>query len=192
MRLVQLRKHRENKQTVQKRREQYSRVTLRRRSRTSLSCPVRISLCITSCFHILQDATLLKVTGMPRDGGVGNPKKMARRDSGDLKAIKILHSRFREDTAYGPLTVLDGWRTEDRRFHFPRQEKAPPSSITAFNSRAGAPFVMSTPEPPEKDSLSSFKARLIAGRSSIKIVPTWISLVMKILVSSGAIVCFAA
>lgn len=139
MKLVQLRNHSENKQTVEKRRQQYSRVTLRRRSRTLLSCPVRISLRITSCFHILQDTTLLKMTGMPSDGGVGNPKKMARRDSCDLKAIKILHSRFREDTAHGPLTVLDGWRTEDRRFDFPRQEKAPPSSGNGFQLESRGP-----------------------------------------------------
>ena len=150
MKLVQLRNHRENKQTVKKRQEQYSRVTVRSRSDMLLSRPLRVSLCITSCLRILQYATLLKVTGVTSDRGIGNPKKMARSDSGDLKAVEVLRPHFRQDTTQGPPAVLEGWRTEDCSFRFSCQEKAPPSSSPDFQlERRGSVSLEHAPPPKE-------------------------------------------
>jgi hypothetical protein len=150
MKLVQLRNHRENKQTVKKRQEQYSRATVSSRSDMLLSCPVRVSLCIASYLRILQYATLLKVPGVTSDRGIGNPKNMACSDSGDLKAVEVPHPHFRQDTTDGPAAVLAGWRTEDCGFRVSCQEKAPPSSSPDFQfERRGSVGREHVPRPRE-------------------------------------------
>ncbi len=76
MKLVQLRNHRENKQTVQKRQQQYSRIAVQPAGTRRYSRATSVSR-IHSCFPILQYGTLPKLTGMPNHRNVGIPSKRA-------------------------------------------------------------------------------------------------------------------